>query len=135
MNRISRASLRGLAVAGLVLLVAAAAHADPRTRQRQPARRNATFNFSGVFSGVLDGKILIGDRAFPLSESARFYLLGTGPVEIQRLPIGARVFASGTSMGETGVVRRVVVRPAGESREPTGPASSYVRVREHPTER
>lgn len=132
MNRFQRTSLRGLAIAGLTLTFAVAAQADQRSRNRPVTTRRpaATFDVSGVFGGVLGGNVLIGGNAFRLAPSPQVYVIGVGLVDLDRLPIGSRVFATGTLAGETGTIRSLIARPASELSQASGDASSRVRVRD-----
>jgi hypothetical protein len=119
----------GLVATLLALTVSTTAHADLFSREKPaPARRRpAMFHVSGVYSGVLNGQILVDGTALTLAGSPAVHAVGAGSLELRDLPIGCRVHVSGQVVGRTQVVMSVIARPGEDSSARPGTA----RVREN----
>lgn len=117
----------------LLLIVTCVAGAAPNlTRERRPMARRAPpvqFNTAGVYLGLIGWDVTIDDATYHLRPGTQAYVLGEGLVPLISVPIGSRVFASGTVAGDEALVRTIIVRPATEERAPGADMSSFVRVR------
>jgi hypothetical protein len=123
MRRLAALAIHVTALSLLVLASATVARADEAWRPRRaPVRRPApTFDISGVYGGVLNGRVVIDNLSYPLGRSVQVYQLGVGVVGLPDLAIGSRVFASGPRLGDTGTVLTLIARPAYERGTPSTP--------------
>jgi hypothetical protein len=128
MNNASSSKLRGLGLALLTLAVATAAHADLTSRARSAPGRNrpADFTVSGVVSGVLNGQVIIDGVAYPVGESPQVFQIGAGMIKLSELPIGSRVYATGATVGQSGLLRMLIVRPADEKADASAPTAKIL---------
>jgi len=123
MSRLFARVVHATALSLLVLVTATAVRAEEAWRPRQAPVRRATpsFDVSGVYGGVLSGRLVIDNLAYPLGSAVQVYQLGVGKVGLSDLAIGSRVFASGLRIGDTGSVLMVIARPANERNTPSTP--------------
>ena len=129
MNSPSAKLLRGAGVTLLALTMATAARADLFNRERPaPAPRRApTFEVAGVYTGMLTGQVVIDGGTYALHDPPQIHQVGTGAIALLDLPIGTRVYASGTMVGGTGTIRMLIARPSSE-KDDGGDMSSHVLV-------
>lgn len=115
MTRFSRNTLRMLALVAVAMTFAIPAHSQAeRQRSRPPARRNVTFDISGVYTGAYNGVVSIDGVGYPISPNAHVYLLGDGVVPLSMVPIGNRIYASGRGVLGSSPIEMLLARPVND---------------------
>ncbi len=134
MTRVSQLVLRIVVLASLA--AATAAVAEPFSMFRQPPRpqkpprvETPGYTFSGTYGGMIGEQVLVDGTTYVLRAKTEPYLLGTGLIKWQEVPIGARVVVSVFSGSQGTLVWGVVVRPANEALTKPGDALPAARVR------
>ncbi|MFN8587677.1 MAG: hypothetical protein U0704_07715 [Candidatus Eisenbacteria bacterium] len=118
-----------------LLLAASVAAADPMDLLRRPARtprpprvQTPGFHASGTYSGSVGGQLIIDGVSYPLRTNTKPYLIGYGPVEVNEVPIGSRVFATIVNGDQGNVIWGLIVRPPDDPRTAGADMHAFVRV-------
>jgi len=117
----TRTGIRAAVLLASGLVVTSAWAGDKTGSRRAPGETGPpsavqAFQFSGAFTGVLDGSIRLesGDASFLITPDTQIYELGNGPVDPGAQVSKQLVYLTGVVIGGVNRVDAVIVRPAGE---------------------
>lgn len=128
--------MRVIAAVALVLVtLTAAAHASQKSRPvprgaARPTLPSETFSVSGFFTGAVASGMVVNGTGLQLAPEAVVYEIGRGVVPQGTFFRDRMVCLSGTQVGNTLLVRSVMVRPPVDARILAGDASNGIREKD-----
>jgi hypothetical protein len=97
--------LSAVLAAGAVSVTGAA---EKHKSKGMPAK-SAPFSVAGVYSGSLDGEILVSGQSVYITDKTSFHRVGKGPVEAGESVTKTAVYVSGVMKGKKAIATMVLI--------------------------
>ena len=106
-KRIARIILLSAALAAIAVGVTGAT--EQKHKGKGVAAKNVPFSVAGVYSGSLDGEIMVNGQSVFINDRTTFHRVGKGPVEAGESVTKTAVYIGGVMKGKKAIATMVLI--------------------------